>query len=68
MQLGSGQRNSRRLAFGLFEYSGMRTAAERFRELDVAAVAVCFLHSYANPAHEKRLADLIAEGLRTKLI
>src|ERR671916_610512 len=30
---GSGQRNSRRLALGLFEYSGMRTAAERFRWL-----------------------------------
>jgi hypothetical protein len=28
---GSGHRNSRRLAFGLFEYSGMRTAAERLR-------------------------------------
>src|SRR6188508_738190 len=30
LQLGSGQRNSRRLAFGLFEYIGMRMAAERF--------------------------------------
>src|SRR4051812_12723531 len=28
---GSGQRNSTRLAFGLFEYSGMRQAAERLR-------------------------------------
>src|SRR3954466_9644986 len=28
---GSGQRNSSRLAFGLFEYSGMRTDAERLR-------------------------------------
>src|SRR5437016_6004528 len=28
---GSGQRNSRRLAFGLFEYSGIRTAADRLR-------------------------------------
>src|SRR5215467_5921045 len=31
LQLGSGQRNSRRLAFGLFEYIGMRIAAERLR-------------------------------------
>ena len=30
---GSGHRNSRRFAFGLFEYSGMRTDAERFRWL-----------------------------------
>ena len=28
---GSGQRNSSRFAFGLFENSGMRTDAERFR-------------------------------------
>src|SRR3954451_2211428 len=28
---GSGGRNSRRLAFGLFEYTGIRTHAERFR-------------------------------------
>src|SRR5262249_30902485 len=31
LQLGSGVRNSRRLAFGEFEPTGMRTAAERFR-------------------------------------
>ncbi len=27
---------------------------------DAEAVAVCLLHSYANPAHERRLRDLIA--------
>src|SRR5689334_8063249 len=31
LQLGSGQRNSSRLAFGLFEYIGMRIDAERLR-------------------------------------
>ncbi len=31
LQLGSGQRNSSRLALGLGLYIGMRTAAERFR-------------------------------------
>src|SRR5215510_4353128 len=31
LQLGSGHRNSSRLAFGLFEYIGMRIAAERLR-------------------------------------
>src|SRR5580765_5491978 len=31
LQLGSGQRNSNRLALGLEEYIGMRTEAERFR-------------------------------------
>src|SRR6266850_1671379 len=31
LQLGSGHRNSSRLAFGLFEYIGIRMAAERLR-------------------------------------
>jgi N-methylhydantoinase A len=34
-------------------------AARQFRELGVAAVAVCFLHSYANPAHEARAAQIL---------
>src|ERR671936_2083510 len=33
LQLGSGERNSMRLAFGLGEYIGMRMAALRLREL-----------------------------------
>ena len=41
----------------------MRGAAKRFQELDVVAVAVCFLHSYANPAHELRAADILREGV-----
>jgi N-methylhydantoinase A len=36
-------------------------AAEQFRDLKVAAVAVCFLHSYANPAHETRAKDILHE-------
>ena len=31
LALGSGERNSTRLAFGVVEYIGMRTAAERLR-------------------------------------
>jgi N-methylhydantoinase A len=39
-------------------------AAEVARALDgVAAVAVCLLHSYANPVHERRLAEILAAGL-----
>jgi N-methylhydantoinase A len=30
---------------------------------DVAAVAVCLLHSYANPDHERRVAELCRQGL-----
>jgi N-methylhydantoinase A len=39
--------------------AAVAAAARRFRELGVAAVAVCFLHSYANGAHEARAAALL---------
>jgi N-methylhydantoinase A len=41
----------------------VRAAAEEFRRLGVQAVAVCFLHSYANPEHERRAGALLAELL-----
>jgi N-methylhydantoinase A len=40
--------------------SAVRAAARRLREAGVASIAVCFLHSYANPAHERRAAALLA--------
>ncbi len=39
---------------------GVRAATRRLVAAGVQAVAVCFLHSYANPAHERRAAELIA--------
>lgn len=36
--------------------------AKRLEKLGVESVAVCLLHSYANPVHERRLASLIAEA------
>ena len=41
--------------------SAVRAAARRLREIGVDSIAVCFLHSYANPAHERRAAALLAE-------
>ena len=38
-----------------------REAARRLRDLGVEAVAIVFLHSYANPAHERRAAAIVAE-------
>ena len=32
----------------------------QIRELGITSIAVCYLHSYANPAHEQRTAELIA--------
>src|SRR5262245_59544576 len=42
--------------------AAVRAAARRFEELGVTAVAVCFLHSYANPAHEARAARILREA------
>jgi N-methylhydantoinase A len=38
-----------------------REAARQLRSLAVEAVAIVFLHSYANPAHERRAAAMVAE-------
>ncbi|MGG5821447.1 hydantoinase/oxoprolinase family protein [Falsiroseomonas sp. HW251] len=43
--------------------SDIRAAADEFRRLDAQAVAVCFLHAYANPTHERRAGALLAELL-----
>jgi N-methylhydantoinase A len=41
--------------------AGVRAAGRVFQEFGVAAVAVCFLHSYANPSHEVRAAQILRE-------
>lgn len=40
-----------------------REAAAAFRTLGVEAVAVVFLYSYANPAHERRAGEILCEEL-----
>ena len=39
----------------------VRTAARELRAAGVEAIAVCFLFSYLNPAHEDRAAEIIGE-------
>jgi N-methylhydantoinase A len=41
--------------------ASVRAAAQFFRRRQVTAVGICLLHSYANPAHERRVAELVAE-------
>ncbi|EUB97804.1 5-oxoprolinase (ATP-hydrolyzing) [Rhizobium sp. CF080] len=41
----------------------VRIAAEAIRGMDVEAVAVCLLHAFANPIHEKRAAEILREEL-----
>jgi 5-oxoprolinase (ATP-hydrolysing) len=39
----------------------VRERVRRLRAAGVEAVAVCFLHSYLNPAHEKRVKEIVLE-------
>ena len=43
--------------------AGVRAAARELREAGVEAVAVCFLFSYLDPAHERRAAEIVAEEM-----
>ena len=44
-----------------FDYEAAAAVAQRLRDQAVEAVAVCFLHSYANPAHESAMAEVLAQ-------
>ena len=41
----------------------VRAAARELRAEGVEAVAVCFLHSYLNPEHERRAAEIVREEM-----
>jgi len=41
----------------------VRAAAATFRAAGVASVAVCFLHSYRNDAHERRAREILREEM-----
>jgi N-methylhydantoinase A len=43
-----------------FDEDGAREVARWFREAGVTSVGVCFLHAYMNPAHERRMRDVLA--------
>ncbi|MCP8940369.1 hydantoinase/oxoprolinase family protein [Alsobacter sp. SYSU M60028] len=43
--------------------ASVEAAAAELRRLDVPAVAVCLLHSFANPAHELRVTELLRAAL-----
>jgi len=42
---------------------GVRFVAQQTAERGIKVVAVCFLHSYANPSHEKRARDILLEEI-----
>jgi N-methylhydantoinase A len=48
--------------------SAVRTAARAIKAEGVNAVAVCFLHSYANQVHERRAREILGEELPGALV
>ena len=47
---------------------GVAAIGRRLAEDGVEAVAICFLHSYANPAHERRAAEILSRFLPDAVI
>jgi N-methylhydantoinase A len=45
------------------DINGVRLACAALARLGVDAVAVCFLHSYANPEHERMAGEIVKEVL-----
>src|SRR5271163_4273830 len=45
----------------LLDEASIREAAQFFRQQDIKAIGVCLLHAYANAAHERRVAEILAE-------
>ena len=41
----------------------LESVVDRLRDADVEAVAVCLLHSYANPAHEQAVGEAVRKAL-----
>jgi len=44
-----------------FDEDGARRAARWFRDRGVDTLGVCFLHAYADPAHEERMRAILGE-------
>ncbi len=44
-----------------FDEDGAREVARWFRERGIDTLGVCFLHSYADPRHEERMREILAE-------
>ena len=49
--------------FRAFDEEAARAQVERLADGEPESVAICLLHSYVNPAHEQRLAELVRERL-----
>ncbi|MGY1770036.1 hydantoinase/oxoprolinase family protein [Blastococcus sp. SYSU D00813] len=46
-----------------FDVDDARAAARFFRDAGISTIGVCFLHAYANDAHERAMLDVLREEL-----
>ena len=46
-----------------FNVDSARQVAQKLASADVEAIAVCFLHSYANPEHEDKMGEILRQYL-----
>jgi N-methylhydantoinase A len=46
-----------------FDAAAVATLVAQLKAADIEAAAICLMHAYANPAHELRLRDALAEHL-----
>ena len=53
--------NARGTVLRPLERAGVADAVHSFRRHQVQAVAVCLLHSYANPVHEEEIGEIFAK-------
>src|SRR5262249_15184616 len=56
-----GRMNFRGEELSPLDEGGVRQAAQFFRRHTVSAVGVCLIHAYANPAHERRVAEIFEQ-------
>jgi N-methylhydantoinase A len=48
--------------------AAVRAAAQTIKAQDITSIAVVLLHSYANPAHERRIADILEREIPGALV
>ena len=48
--------------------ASVRAAARVFRQDGISVIGVCLLHSYANAAHERRVAEILAEEFSGSIV
>jgi N-methylhydantoinase A len=56
-----GRLNYRGDALRPLDEGSIRAAAQFFRRQGITTIGVCLMHSYANAAHERRVAEIFAE-------